>query len=1189
MSLLLTSSSSPSFMSSLSFLVFLLLLSFHPQHAIFVANSPLNQPFFKSRIDKSSKFPVSHKEAFQIRSKDRKLESTNVIIRGKETIQSVNRTFELGFFSTNGESNWYLGIWYASIPTQTRVWVANRENPIKDIAQSSLEITETGQLAVKELPDSIVWQSTNKEEAKSIDLLESGNLVLYSSEGSKIWQSFDFPTDTWLPEMNISIQRSLTSWKSLFDPSPGLFSLRLKPQQFNEFQLVYNSSNVYWSTGNWTGAAFSNVPQMTIRYIYKFHFVDPYLPTASFWYSVRALENGAEPPLTRFQVDVSGQLKQFTWSPQIESWNMFWSEPEDKCRVHGLCGSFGSCVSTSLKPCVCLNGFKPVDDEGWNSGDYTSGCKRESDDFCEEKDGFEDVGDVEYDGGTTVSFQGSRSSCEKSCLSNCSCIGLYHNGRTNLCKNVYGSLLNLRNLSSDGIDEEDVFYIREPREGIVKKNVSKAMILTASIVGSIAVLGFMGLILLVLKKRRENMNGTDEGGSFPGLNLKVFTYKELNSVTRGFSEKLGHGGFGAVFRGELSDSSPVAVKRLERPGSGEKEFRAEVCTIGNIQHVNLVRLRGFCSENSHRLLVYDYMPNGPLSAYLRRDSPNLCWDVRFRVAVGTARGIAYLHEECRDCIIHCDIKPENILLDSDYMAKVSDFGLAKLVGRDFSRVLATMRGTWGYVAPEWISGLAITPKADVYSYGMTLLELIGGRRNVEAPQSAGNDNVCGEGGYEEKWFFPPWAARQIIEGNVAAIVDSRLGVAFNIEEAERLALVAIWCIQDEEQMRPSMGMVVKMLEGVVEVTIPRPPKLIQALVAGESYRGVRMDSGVSAAGGCSDYNVGFSSAGSRSSLGGECDLSSAESTPTMNLMENQLHSKSSPLISNLESAELHPAPSGLISEGGDYPPIQCFADAKNICFIESSKLWAIATPIAFNIWCNYGINSFTNIFVGHIGDIELSAVAIALSVVANFSFGFLILSLQLALFLYGKSKTTGINAAISVRVSNELGSGHPRAAKYSVFVIVAQSLLIGILSAVVILITRNKFAIIFTDSKEMQKAVAHLAHFLGMTMILNSVQPVISGVAVGGGWQALVAYINLFCYYVIGLPLGFLLGYQFKFGVEGIWVGMIVGTFLQTLILMFIIYKTNWNTEVEQASERMRQWGAELSDTNNRESNNITM
>ncbi|KAJ6686266.1 MULTIDRUG RESISTANCE PROTEIN [Salix purpurea] len=139
----------------------------------------------------------------------------------------------------------------------------------------------------------------------------------------------------------------------------------------------------------------------------------------------------------------------------------------------------------------------------------------------------------------------------------------------------------------------------------------------------------------------------------------------------------------------------------------------------------------------------------------------------------------------------------------------------------------------------------------------------------------------------------------------------------------------------------------------------------------------------------------------------------------------------------------------------------------------------------------------------------------------------------------------GINAAISVRVSNELGSGHPRAAKYS---------------------------------KEMRKAVAKLAYLLGITMILNSIQPVISGVAVGGGWQALVAYINLFCYYVVGLPLGFLLGYKTKLHVKGIWIGMIIGTCLQTLVLIYIVYKTNWNKEVEQASERMRKWGGQEQD-----------
>lgn len=800
----------------------------------------------------------------QIGSIGERLELNNVIIRGNKTIKSENQTFELGFFSTNGESNWYLGICYTSIPTPTYVWVANRENPAKNLALSSFQITDTGQLAVKEAENS-VWESSNAEKAARFSLLESGNLVLLSSEGSVVWQSFDYPTDTWLPGMNLTAGRSLTSWRSLFDPSPGFYSLRLNPRGFNEFQLVYNQTEVYWSTGNWTGSAFANVPQMMISYIYKFHFADPYLSTASFWFNVRALDGG-NPPLTRFRLDVNGQLMQFTWTAQVENWNMFWSQPEDKCKVYGLCGDLGFCISTSLKPCLCLNGFSPVDDRGWNSGDYSGGCRRQSSDSCSDRDGFEEVGVVGFEGGSTVSFPGNRRFCEKSCLSNCSCIGLFHNGKTNLCKNLFGSLLNLRNMTSYSLDMNgEELYVRAPMEGISKKNVSKSMVLIGSIVGSIAVLGFTLITLLILRKRREMRKGKDDDAEFPVLNLKVFTYKELNAATKGFSEKLGHGGFGAVFKGDLVDSTLIAVKRLERPGSGEKEFRAEVCTIGNIQHVNLVRLRGFCSENLHRMLVYDYMPNGPLSAYLCRDGPNLCWEVRFRVAVGTARGITYLHEGCRDCIIHCDIKPENILLDRDYTAKVSDFGLAKLVGRDFSRVLATMRGTWGYVAPEWISGMAITSKADVYSYGMTLLELIGGRRNVEAAPPADNANVNGEENKGEKWFFPPWAARKIIEGNIAAIVDSRLGVAYNIEEAERLAMVAIWCIQDEEEMRPAMGMVVKMLEGVVEVGVPPPPKLIQALVAGDSYRGVRLESGAS--GGCSDYNVGLSSAGSRSSAG----------------------------------------------------------------------------------------------------------------------------------------------------------------------------------------------------------------------------------------------------------------------------------------------------------------------------------
>ncbi|KAF3617523.1 G-type lectin S-receptor-like serine/threonine-protein kinase SD2-2 [Capsicum annuum] len=785
-----------------------------------------------------------------------KLESLNkskVVLRGKDTVQSENNTFEMGFFKTNDEEKWYFGIWFASIPTPTYVWVANRERPIKNPSLAALEITEDGKLVLKEDSRSIVWETTNLEKGSVVKLLDQGNLVLVTDEGSLVWQSFDFPTDTWLPGMNLTATKWLTSWKSTNDPSPGRYSLRLQPQSYGEIALFYNGTRPYWSTGNWSDNAFVGIPEMTVPYIYKFNFIAPFTPMASFGYSEVALENGMPPPLTRFMVDFNGQIKQFTWIQQAQSWSMFWSQPENVCRTYGLCGNLGFCNSMSLNPCKCLPGFSPLDGDSWDAGEFSGGCRRESNEVCSENDGFEEVGMVGYDGARVVSNTVSRSECEKECLGYCSCIGLYHNERTNLCTILYGTLLNLRNLSSDSTIE-DKLYVRVKGGGNNQKKQIQSRLLVIEMIGGFVVILSVGIgTFLVFRRRRIRKKKQDEEDVFPIMNLKVFSYKELNAATKGFSEKLGHGGFGTVFLGELSDSSLVAVKRLERPGGGEKEFRAEVCTIGNIQHVNLVRLRGFCFENSHRLLVYEYMSKGPLSAYLRRDGQNLSWDVRFRIAAGTAKGIAYLHEGCRNCIIHCDIKPENILLDEDFSAKVSDFGLAKLLGRDFSRVLATMRGTWGYVAPEWISGLAITTKADVYSYGMTLLELISGRRNVETPPSARGE----VGGTDDKWFFPPWAARQIVEGNIAAVMDERLCGTYNVAEAERVGLIAIWCIQDDESMRPSMGMVVKMLEGVVEVTTPPPPKLLQALVSGESFRRVGVDSSIGTSrdgGSSSGYN-----------------------------------------------------------------------------------------------------------------------------------------------------------------------------------------------------------------------------------------------------------------------------------------------------------------------------------------------
>uniref|UniRef100_A0ACD5ZGD7 Uncharacterized protein n=1 Tax=Avena sativa TaxID=4498 RepID=A0ACD5ZGD7_AVESA len=169
----------------------------------------------------------------------------------------------------------------------------------------------------------------------------------------------------------------------------------------------------------------------------------------------------------------------------------------------------------------------------------------------------------------------------------------------------------------------------------------------------------------------------------------------------------------------------------------------------------------------------------------------------------------------------------------------------------------------------------------------------------------------------------------------------------------------------------------------------------------------------------------------------------------------------------------------------------------------------------------------------------------------------------------------GLNAAISVRVSNELGSGRPRAAMHAVAAVILQSLVIGLLAMAVILAYRNSFAVLFTADRDMQAAVGKVAYLLAVTMVLNSVQPVISGVAIGGGWQALVACINLGCYYAFGLPLGFWLGYVVRLGPQGIWAGMLCGTALQTAILLLVIWKTDWEDEAEQANERISAWAGE--------------
>ncbi|KAF4350070.1 hypothetical protein G4B88_000331 [Cannabis sativa] len=244
----------------------------------------------------------------------------------------------------------------------------------------------------------------------------------------------------------------------------------------------------------------------------------------------------------------------------------------------------------------------------------------------------------------------------------------------------------------------------------------------------------------------------------------------------------------------------------------DQEFKAEVTAIGRTNHKNLVQLIGFCNEGQHRLLIYEYMRNGSLASFLFGPSNKPKWYQRMNIALGIARGLFYLHEECSTQILHCDIKPQNILLDDSYTARISDFGLAKMLKTDQTRTTTGIRGTKGYVAPEWFRNMPVTVKVDVYSYGILLLELICCRKNVEEYVEDDAQMILGD------WAYDCYAG-----GNLHFLVENDDEASQDMKRVEKYVMVALWCIQEDPSLRPTMKKVILMLEGTIEVSVPPDP------------------------------------------------------------------------------------------------------------------------------------------------------------------------------------------------------------------------------------------------------------------------------------------------------------------------------------------------------------------------------
>ncbi|KAK8940026.1 Proline-rich receptor-like protein kinase PERK1 [Platanthera guangdongensis] len=303
----------------------------------------------------------------------------------------------------------------------------------------------------------------------------------------------------------------------------------------------------------------------------------------------------------------------------------------------------------------------------------------------------------------------------------------------------------------------------------------------------------------------------------PGISLgfskSTFTYEELVLATDGFAEAnlLGQGGFGYVHRGMLPNGKEVAVKQLKAgSGQGEREFQAEVEIISRVHHKHLVSLVGYCIADDKRLLVYEFVPNNTLEFHLHgKGRAALDWSTRLKIALGSAKGLAYLHEDCHPKIIHRDIKASNILLDFKFEAKVADFGLAKIASETNTHVSTRVMGTFGYLAPEYASTGKLTDKSDVFSFGVMLLELITGRQPYDSKQSFMDESLVD--------WARPLLSRALDEGNFDALVDPRLHTAYNPVEMRCMIACAAVSVRHSAKRRARMSQVVRALEGDVSL------------------------------------------------------------------------------------------------------------------------------------------------------------------------------------------------------------------------------------------------------------------------------------------------------------------------------------------------------------------------------------
>ncbi|KAK9929702.1 hypothetical protein M0R45_026790 [Rubus argutus] len=757
---------------------------------------------------------------------------------------SPNGTFRASFNDLESmSSGFYFSVIH--VASNTIIWSANRNLPISYSA--TVKLTIHG-LSITDFSNKVAWSTPSfNSQVAALQLLETGNLVLVDAQNVSLWQTFDYPTDTLVIGQRLYVGKSLAGAVGNNNLSVDDYRLTVTSEDL----VLQWKGQTYW-TLSMESKAFKN-SNMPVSFLEMSR-------TGLFLFG----DDGSEVVFQVFLEPSDTKIARlgyegfFSISSFIgNNWLQEFVKPVDICQRPFTCGKLGFCTNQN-PTCICPTGFRndaqnndacvPIEDtislpsscnESGNAGEFNSSTV-----YLELQTGMDYFANHFNQPEKHVM---NLSLCQDVCSQNCSCLGIFHENSSGACYLLEYNLGSFMPITYG--EEGPLGYIKAfSTVSVVPDEYKKRSFPLSSLVVIITFSGFFLLTTMVvmtiiwLRKRRSNrmnfgsLNSSSTADlemTIPGLPVR-FGYEELVAATENFKNEIGSGGFGTVYKGIIGDKTVVAVKKITSLGvRGKMEFCNEIASIGNIHHINLVKLRGFCIHGRQCFLVYAYMNRGSLEKILFENEshdPVLEWQKRYEIALGMARGLAYLHSGCQNTIIHCDIKPENILLHDDFQVKISDFGLAKLLSHENSKLLlTTLSGTRGYLAPEWLTSHGITDKTDVYSYGMVLLELVRGRRNclfqssgTESDDSEGNGTSFSSSSCELGMvYFPLFALEMHKKKRYTELADPRLEGLVRIEEVETLVRVALSCLHIVPTLRPSMTNVVAMLEGRLPVGEPR--------------------------------------------------------------------------------------------------------------------------------------------------------------------------------------------------------------------------------------------------------------------------------------------------------------------------------------------------------------------------------